>query len=145
MRDYKSFFEQVERVIHKYNQGENKKRDYQIGIALTQTEVHIVAVIGEQPGIGIKALAQAKGVTAGAASQMVKKLIQKGLVRKQVSAESEAKIELFLTEDGWTCFEEHRKIHEEANQKWCKLFDELDDKSYELVTQIVTRMEEILK
>ena len=54
-------------------------------------------------------------------------------MRKQISAESEAKIELFLTEEGLICFEEHRKVHEEANQKWCKLFDELDDKSYELM------------
>ena len=95
-------------------------------------------VIGEHPEIGIKALAQEKGVTAGTASQMIKKLIQKGLVRKQISAESEAKIELFLTEEGLICFEVHRKVHEEANQKWCKLFDEL-------VTQIVTRMEVIPK
>lgn len=141
MRDYEKFLEQIERVIHQYNQRENKKKSYGTDDLLTQTEIHIVAVIGEQPGIGVKALAKKKGVTAGAASQMIKKMVKKELIYKQISAESEAKIELFLTEKGRICFTEHQKIHEEANKKWYSLFDKLDDNAYGLVTQMVNRME----
>lgn len=105
----------------------------------------MIAVIGEQPGIGMKALAQQKGVTPGAASQMIKKMVQKGLVCKKISAESEAKIELTLTEKGKICFSEHQKIHEEASEKWYQLLDGVDDSTYETITQIVNQMEIMLK
>ena len=144
MRDYELLFEQVERVIHKYNQKETKKRDYGVDVSLTQTEIHLIAAIGERPGIGVKALAEMKGVTTGATSQMIKKMVQKGLVRKQISAESEAKIELTLTEKGQICFENHQKYHKEANKKWYQLFDRLDDDGYETLTQILNHMEEML-
>lgn len=144
MRDYEFLLEQVERVIHKYNQRENKKQDYGVDVPLTQTEIHLIAVIGKQPGIGVKALAEIKGVTAGAASQMIKKLVQKGLVCKRISAESEAKIELTLTDKGHICFMEHQKIHDEANKKWYQLFDKLDDDSYGALTQILMQTEDML-
>lgn len=144
MRDYNSFLEQVERIIHKYNQRESCKRDYGVGVLLTQTEVHLIDVIGEQPGIGVKALASAKGVTTGAASQMVRKLVEKGLVQKQISPVSEAKVELTLTEKGRICFEEHQKYHEKTNDKWNQLLDKLDDESYEKITQIFAQVEDLL-
>ena len=145
MRDYDFLLDQVERLIHKYNQRENQKHNYGVDVPLTQTEIHLIAVIGEQPGIGVKALAEIKGVTAGAASQMIKKMVQKGLVCKRISAESEAKIELTLTEKGQICFTEHQKLHEEASEKWYRLLDKLDDNSYEMLNQILAQMEEMLK
>ena len=135
---------QVERVIHEYHQRENIPRSYGEDILLTQTEIHMLTVIGEQPGIGTKALAKAKGVTAGAASQMIKKLVQKGLIMKRISADSDAKIELYLTEKGLGCFEEQQRIHREANQKWYRLLDELDDKTYQSMERIINKMEEVL-
>lgn len=144
MRDYKNFLEQVERVIHKYNQRESKKQNYGLDFPLTQTEIHLIAVIGERPGIGIKALAELKGVTAGAASQMIKKLVKKGLVHKQISVEIETMVELTLTEKGQICFAEHQKFHEEANKKWYALLDEIDDGSYETLSHLLTKMEEML-
>lgn len=145
MRDYNLFLEQMERIIHKYSQRESCKRDYGVDVLLTQTEVHLIAVIGEQPGIGVKALAGVKGVTTGAASQMVRKLVEKGLVQKQISTESEAKVELTLTEKGQKCFAEHQKYHAKTNGKWNQLLDKLDDKSYETLTQILAEAEKLLK
>ncbi|MEE1250472.1 MAG: MarR family transcriptional regulator [Lachnospiraceae bacterium] len=144
MRDYEFLLDQMERIIHKYNQNESNKRDYGIDIPLTQTEIHLIAVIGRQPGIGVKGLAEEKGVTVGAASQMVRKLVQKGLVQKRISEESEARVELTLTDKGQICFEEHRKFHIAANKKWYQLLDQLDDSSYEVLTQIAAKMEEML-
>lgn len=144
MRDYDFLLDQMERIIHKYSQKESNKRDYGIDMPLTQVEIHLIAVIGQQPGIGVKGLAKEKGVTDGAASQMVRKLVQKGLVQKRVSAESEARVELTLTDKGRICFEEHRKFHAAANDKWYQLLDKLDDDSYEVLTQIAAQMEELL-
>lgn len=144
MRDYEELLEQIERMIHKYNQKENRKLMYGADTLLTQTEVHILASIGEEPGIGVKKLAQLKGVTDGAISQMIRKLVEKALVTKRVSQESEAKIELTLTQKGQVCFAEHQKYHLERNKKWCNLLDELSDGSYKDMVRLFQNMEEEL-
>ena len=63
---------------------------------------------------------------------------------KRISAESDAKIDLYLTEKGLGCFEEQQRIHREANQKWYRLLDELDDKTYQSMERIINKMEEVL-
>ena len=144
MRDYNDFLEQVERVIQKYNQKINNKKDYGVDISLTQTEIHLIDLIGKHPGIGVKSIAEIKGVTAGAASQMIKKMVKKDLICKKISEESEAKIELLLTDKGKICFQNHKEYHEKANKKWFRLLDTLDDKSYESIIKIISQTEKLL-
>ena len=144
MRNYEIMFEQVERVIHKYNQKENVKHNYGGDVFLTQTEIHLIRSIGTEPGIGVKRLAQNHGVTDGAISQMVRKLVGKGLVTKKISQISEAKIELTLTDNGQTCFEEHHRYHVEKNQKWYDILNRLDDSSYKDLVRLVEQIEEQL-
>lgn len=144
MREYEDLFEQVERMIHKYNQRENIRYKYGVEDLLTQTEIHLIAAIGAEPGIGVKKLAQKKGVTDGAVSQMIHKLVNKGLVAKRISSVSEAKIELTLTERGLICFTEHQKYHADKNIKWCNLFNRLDDKSYNEFIRLFQEIEKEL-
>jgi Transcriptional regulators len=144
MRDYEAILEQAERMIHKYNQKENVKQDYGVDVSLTQTEIHIIAAIGEEPGIGVKKLAHKKGVTDGAVSQMIRKLVSKRLVTKQISKESEAKIELSLTDKGIQCYKVHQKYHVEKNKKWCDLLDGLDDHTYKELVKLFQQIEEQL-
>lgn len=141
MRDYEMILEQVERLIHKYNQKEDIKQNYGVDVSLTRTEIHMIDSIGEEPGIGVKKLAQKKGVTDGAISQMVRRLVSKGLVIKKISEESEAKIELTLTDKGQICYEEHHKYHVEKNKKWHDLLDKMDDREYEDVVKLLEEIE----
>nr|WP_314459764.1 MarR family transcriptional regulator [uncultured Clostridium sp.] len=144
MRDYEMILEQAERLIHKYNQKEDIKQNYGVDVSLTRTEIHMIASIGEEPGIGVKKLAQKKGVTDGAVSQMIRRLVSKELVAKKVSEESEAKIELTLTDKGQICFAEHHKYHVEKNKMWHDLLDKLDDRGYEEVVKLLEEIEERL-
>ncbi len=144
MRDYDNVLNQLERIIHKYSQKESVKKTYGNDIELTQTEIHLISVIGSKPGISMKDLAAAKGVTSGAASQMIKKMIGKGLVEKRISKESEAKIELFLTKTGDECFGAHQKNHKAANQKWYDIFDKLDDNTYNAVKNLIAEADKII-
>lgn len=129
-RDYEKFLQDLERMVHQYNQMEKKKRTYGLSIPLSCTEIHILDEIGNQEGIGVKAIAQSKGVTEGAVSQLIKKLIEKDLVKKESSKESDAKVCLFLTENGKICYEAHKDYHKQANLKWYALLDELTESEY---------------
>ncbi len=71
MKDHSQIIELIGRIIHKYNQWDNKKRTYGTDIPLTKAEIHTIAAVGDHPGINITTLAQVLGVTKGAASQMI--------------------------------------------------------------------------
>lgn len=143
-RDYEQTLQHIERLIHRYSQNEKKKRTYGTDQALSGTEIHVLDEIGRHPGIGVKVLAEKKGVTEGAVSQLVKKLIKKDLIRKEVSKESDAKVCLFLTQNGKICYGEHKNYHEQANQKWYGLFDELSEKEYQCIQDILRKAEKII-
>lgn len=75
MNDYKELAWQIERIIHKYAQFEKKPQEYCKGVVLTQPEIHTVTIIGDQEGISVTGLSKVRGITKGAASQMVYKKV----------------------------------------------------------------------
>ena len=144
MRDYDRLLDQIEQFINKYNQIESSSRDYGAGVLLSRTEIHLIAAIGDNPGIGVNKLAVLKGVSDGAVSQMIRKLVQKNLVNKAISKESEAKVELTLTEKGYVYYLDHKEYHEKSNKKWGLLLDEFDDQNYEKIQNMLESANKML-
>ena len=70
MNDYVKLSSLMERVIHKYNQWESKKRTYGTSVPLSRAEIHTIAAVGDHPNINITTLAAVLGITKGAASQI---------------------------------------------------------------------------
>lgn len=97
----------MEKVIHEYIQVEQQKHCYGTDLLLSRTEIHTVVDIGNNPGIGITALAKKRGITKGASSQMIYKLSFKNLVEKRPSENSDAEVCLYLTEKGKTAYNGH--------------------------------------
>ncbi len=141
-RNYDEFFSVIDRLISKHNKLENATRCYGLEFPLTGTEIHVLDEIGRCPGIGIKGIAINKGVTEGATSQLVKKLIKKGLVKKQISEESEAKVNLTLTAKGKICYKKHKEYHEEGNRIWYETLDSLEDKDFIKIKSILLLLDE---
>ena len=139
----------MERTMHKYIQYEKMPQEYCDGITLTQPEIHTVAIIGDQEGINITNLAQMRGITKGAASQMVYKLVDKGLVEKRVSPNSDSEINLYLSKMGKKARNEHRKKHETIGKTFSKAMDsvpvELQQKMYEFLQKFEAELDELLK
>lgn len=75
----------LEKMFLAYNiMQENAKhpRDYGVGHLLYQAELHTLAAIFRHEQANASELAQIMGITKGAITQVVSKLIQKGLVEK---------------------------------------------------------------
>ena len=104
-------------------QYEKKPQKYCSELILTQPEIHTVAIIGDQEGISVTELAKVRGITKGAASQMIYRLEDKGLVKKQISPESDSMRNLYLTPNGEKARDEHRKRHETMRTRFAKLMD----------------------
>lgn len=127
MRDYIEIAQTMDRVIHKYIRNEDIKRSYDTESLLTRKEIHTIEYIGKNPGINLKSLSEMQGVTKGAASQMVSKLVEKGYVQRKESLSSGAEISLYLTNKGETAFKGHSEYHKQVGKVWRKLLDNMNE------------------
>ncbi len=93
---------------------ESGPKTFDTGIPLYRSETHTLQAIGREPGINITRLAERMGVTKGAVSQTVAKLVKKKLVRKRPSPSSGRELELDLTALGWRGYHAHEHYHAEA-------------------------------
>jgi len=108
------FLELFQRVVHKYIQFESKKRYYGTDILITVAEIHTIDAIGGHDGINLISLAKYLGVTKGSASQMIYKLVDKGLVEKNTAPNSDREIVIRLTEKGKQAYDNHKTMHQKA-------------------------------
>ncbi len=101
---------QIERFVHKYNALENLPYDFETG-KLHPAEVHLLEAVGEGRGLTGRELCLQLGVSKGAVSQIVKKLVRKGLLSAAREARNGKEIPLSLTEKGWKAFRAHERFH----------------------------------
>lgn len=78
---------------------------------LSTREIHTVQAVGEGRVKNVTETAEYFGVTKGAASQMISRLVEKEYVRKAVSAHSNKEYVLSLTGRGEMAFQEHARQH----------------------------------
>ena len=123
MEDYREVTWLMERILHKYMQYEKIPQRYCKDVLLTQPEIHTLAIVGDQKGINVTQLAKMRGITKGAASQMIYRLVDKGLVEKKVSPESDAAVCLILTAKGEQARKEHRNRHKKMQKRFASLMD----------------------
>lgn len=100
------------RIINKHSQIEKLPIQFGEHFDLTAKEVHCIQAVGLQQGCNIKQLGEGLGVTKSAASQMVGKLVKKGVLIKRKAPDSHKELEITLTDSGWKAFEAHKEFHE---------------------------------
>lgn len=144
MRDYSEMTSLMERVIHKYTQWEDKKRTYGTDLPLSKAEIHTIAAVGSHPNINITSLAEHLGITKGAASQMIYKLVDKGVVEKKVSPDSDTEVVLNLTEDGMINYKAHEEYHRQTNDKAMRLLEDMPDSFYQYMLEYFSAFEKVI-
>lgn len=142
--DYRKLSALMERTMHKYFQVENQPRSYGPGVMLTQTEIHTIAVVGDRPDINVTELAKVRGVTKGAASQLVYKLVDKGYISKQTSPNSDTEVCLSLTEIGKKAYEGHKKYHDNSGSAFFKALGEMPKDYEDYFIKMLTEFEKTL-
>ncbi|MDC7126589.1 MAG: MarR family winged helix-turn-helix transcriptional regulator [Spirochaetales bacterium] len=144
MNNITGFSQLFERVIHKYNQSENRKLPYGKDLFLTRKEIHTIDAIGRNPDINITGLANFQGVTKGAVSQMIYKLVDKGLVIKHPAPESDAEIRLELTAIGQRAFDIHDNYHKETREEFFNYLGEMPEDDFNKVMEIMMVFEKMV-
>lgn len=137
VEQFKQLSALMERVIHKYDQIESRPRDWGSGIPLSRPEIHTVMLLAGEPGISVTAVAKRRGITKGAASQMLYKLVDKGLVDKRTSPDSDAQVSLFLTPQGQRVNERHNEYHRTAAQPLYEYLRSLPEDTFQALVGVM--------
>lgn len=144
MKDIKELSMLMERVIHKYIQFEQKKRKFGTNTTLTRVEIHTIVAVAENAGISITELAKKQGITKGATSQMIYKLVDKGMVEKRISPTSDSQVSLYVTNNGKTAYEGHENFHKRNDKRFFKLLYDLPEETYNNFSYVLKIIEDAL-
>ncbi len=87
------------KILHLYSVIERKPKDYGTGDLLYFTEIHTITVVAKNREINITQLAEIMGVTKGAISQTIRKLVNKNLIVK-TNITNRKEVNLKLSEKG---------------------------------------------
>lgn len=101
----------IRTMAQRYMELERRPRRFSSGLELSSSELHLLEVIGDRPGNSVTALADWFGISKGAVSQTLKRLIKKDLVIRETDSENLSRLCLRLSPAGMTLFAEHKEWH----------------------------------
>lgn len=134
------------RILHLYSVIDKRPKDFGTGDLLYVTEIHAIHYIGANPEINMTQLAEISGVTRGAISQTVKRLVSKHYIARYKS-KNKKEINLRLSDKGYIInkkyedFEKERfvfaeKLYENASKQDILLIRNLFNVIYENMKQM---------
>jgi DNA-binding MarR family transcriptional regulator len=111
------------KILHTYSAIEKKPKDLGTGDLLYVSEIHAISVIGKHPEINITQLAESTGVTKGAISQIVKRLLRKRYIAKY-NTKNNKEVNLRLSDKGYIIFQGHAAFEKDLFSFAEKLYED---------------------
>lgn len=126
-------------VVHKAAYIDNQPVDLGDGLTLSAVEIHVLDVVGQHPGGSMSDLALSLGVTKGAVSQMVGKLIGKGYISRQYEDGNRKRVCLYLTGIGMKAFNWHQSLHNKVNEDIYEVLRNLPEGDRQMILEVLSR------
>jgi len=136
-----NFTETFLRIINKFKALEKIPIDHGTGDLLYASEINTLEIIGKFPGINMTQLAQKRGVTKGAVSQIVAKLVKKQLVTKNQTPDNDKVLSLELTTAGEVAFGNHEKFHAKYDSPMIEKLNGMSAEQLSLITDTFEMLE----
>ena len=134
----------LDQVLTKAGSIHSAPIDFGTSVPLYKAEIHTIRAIGENPGSNVTKLAEHMGVTKGALSQIINKLVRKKLVRKTHAHDNAKEILLELTDLGWTGFHDHEQFHMDMFDTVQEYFGDGLKPNLEMLITVMTDLNGIL-
>jgi DNA-binding MarR family transcriptional regulator len=100
------------KILHLYSVIGRKPKDYGTGDLLFFTEIHTITMVGKNREINLTQLAEMMGVTKGAISQTIRKLMNKNLITRS-NTNNRKEINLRLSEKGMMVYKGQESFQKE--------------------------------
>lgn len=116
------------------------------GEKLYSSEMHLLLHIGDSAENRRNAtrIGEAFGITKGAVSQTLSRLVHKGLLTKETDGASKNELNIHLTEKGWRAYRACSAIREEFSESHARLLEGATDDDKEAVLAYMTRLRDHL-
>jgi DNA-binding MarR family transcriptional regulator len=135
--DLQTLTDQFLKILHLYSVINRKPKDYGTGDLLYFTEIHTISMIGKNREINMTRLADLMGVTRGAISQTVRKLVSKNLIIKS-NATNRKEFNLRLSERGIKVLKGQETFKQEIFAFAGTLYEKAGASDVELVGRLFT-------
>ena len=138
--------EKFGRVVDLVNELEKPPRTFGTDQLLTPSEIHLVEIVGDREEmLGVTEIAGVLGVTKGAVSQNVKRLLNKGLVYKEQDPGNLSRVVVKLTSQGKVAYYSHKHWHETMDGGFKEYFHGLGEDKIDFLLDFLDRLEDFLK
>ncbi len=131
------------RVFNKFARNEKKARHYGMDELLHPSEIHMIMLIGNNPGVHISELARSAGITRGAVSQVAAKLEKKGLIKKMGDPGHSLKMVPELTNKGKVAYYAHEQYHEEIDDELNEYLKRMTDEKITVIEDFLINIEKM--
>lgn len=129
------------KILHLYSVIGRKPKDYGTGDLLYFTEVHTISVVGKNREINMTKLADLMGVTRGAISQTIRKLVSKNLIIR-TNTTNRKEINLRLSEKGIAVLRGQESFQQELFTFARTLYEKAGPQDVELVKRLFIAISE---
>ena len=115
------------------------------GLKLHPSEIHLMQVIAQDPGLNAGQMAKALGVTTGAVSQTLSRLEKKGAIVKFKDHGNKNELSARFTETGKEALKSFYLARGEESMKFAEYLESLTDADREKIAGFLARWDEFLK
>jgi DNA-binding MarR family transcriptional regulator len=123
------------KILHLYSVISRKPVNYGTGDLLYFTEIHTISVVGKNREVNMTRLAEMMGVTKGAISQTVKKLVNKNLILK-TNITNRKEVNLRLSDKGQMAYKGQKSFQKEIFTFAETLYNRGTPEQHELVRRL---------
>lgn len=123
------------KILHLYSVIGRKPKDYGTGDLLYVTEIHTITMVGKNKEINMTQLADMMGVTRGAISQTIRKLVNKKLILKS-NTTNRKEFSLRLSDKGNIVYKGQEAFQKELFTFAGTLYDSARPEERELVKRL---------
>ncbi len=132
------------RILHLYSVIDKKPKDYGTGDLLYVSEIHAIHYISGNPEINMTQLAEISGVTKGAISQTVKRLVRKRYIARY-KARNKKEVNLRLSDKGYLINQQYEEFEKERFVFAEKLYENASRADITLIRNLFTIIYENMK
>lgn len=143
-KDEKVLFEHVQRVGTKFIALEKGYVFLYGETKLYASEIHLMKTVDYNPNVNASGIAKLLGVTKGAVSQTVSRLVRKGVIVKERDSSYNNELKISLTSYGKGAL---TAFHIQNGSQWkdfIKYLESLSNQEYQIVIGFLARMESFL-
>lgn len=134
-KELHSMIDLFTRILHIYSVIDRKPRDFGSGDRLYVSEIHAIHAIGSNPEINMTQLAELLGVTRGAISQIVKRLVYKRYIARY-KVRNNKEVNLRLSDKGYLIFQQYEKFEKDRFGFAEKLYENASKEDINLIRNL---------